>query len=84
MFWIKGFYSPLKLNVSRRASEAERWMRTEKHTENGWLKFMAHSPEGKKLGIFGLGSIGKQIAKRAKAFDMEIHYHNRYSEEATE
>ena len=31
----------------------------------------------KNLGILGYGHIGKEIAKRAKAFNMEIHYHNR-------
>jgi glyoxylate reductase len=52
-------------------------MRAEKSSEGGFLKFMARSPEGKNLGIFGLGSIGKQIAKRAKGFDMKVYYHNR-------
>jgi len=32
---------------------------------------------GKKLGIFGLGSIGEKLAKRAAGFDMAIGYHNR-------
>ncbi len=32
---------------------------------------------GKTLGIVGLGSIGLRVAKRAVAFDMKIHYHNR-------
>ena len=32
---------------------------------------------GKKLGILGMGRIGQAIAKRAKAFDLDIHYHNR-------
>jgi len=32
---------------------------------------------GRKLGIFGLGAIGRQIAKRALGFDMEIGYHSR-------
>ena len=31
----------------------------------------------KRLGIFGMGRIGRAVAKRAKAFGMEIHYHNR-------
>ena len=32
---------------------------------------------GRKMGIFGLGAIGKEIAKRALGFDMEIGYHSR-------
>ena len=31
----------------------------------------------KKLGILGMGRIGRAVAKRAKGFNMEIHYHNR-------
>jgi hydroxypyruvate reductase len=32
---------------------------------------------GRKVGIYGLGAIGEQIARRAAAFEMEIAYHNR-------
>jgi glyoxylate reductase len=32
---------------------------------------------GKRLGILGMGRIGQAVAKRARGFDMEIHYHNR-------
>ena len=32
---------------------------------------------GKKLGVLGMGRIGQAIAKRAKAFDLDINYHNR-------
>lgn len=32
---------------------------------------------GRRMGIFGLGAIGRQIARRAQGFDMEIAYHSR-------
>lgn len=32
---------------------------------------------GKKLGIIGMGRVGRVMAKRARGFDMEIHYHGR-------
>lgn len=38
-------------------------------------------PTGKKLGIFGLGHIGKQIAKRGLGFDMEVGYFGRKPQE---
>lgn len=38
---------------------------------------------GRKMGIFGLGAIGKKIAKRALGFDMEIGYHSRTRRDET-
>ncbi len=35
------------------------------------------SPKGKRVGILGLGQIGKSFARRAEAFGMEVHYWNR-------
>lgn len=37
----------------------------------------AHDPEGKVLGIVGMGGIGRALAKRAHGFDMKVQYHNR-------
>lgn len=33
---------------------------------------------GKRLGILGMGRVGQVVAKRARGFEMEIHYHNRH------
>jgi lactate dehydrogenase-like 2-hydroxyacid dehydrogenase len=65
------------LNVSRRFSESERFLREGKTAEGGWAKFLARDPEGKTLGIIGMGNIGKELAKRAAALEMNIIYYNR-------
>ena len=46
---------------------------------DGWSPtgILGHRINGKRLGIVGMGSIGQAIARRAKAFGMSIHYHNR-------
>jgi glyoxylate reductase len=38
---------------------------------------LGHDPEGKTLGILGMGGIGRNLRKKAAAFDMKIVYHNR-------
>lgn len=47
--------------------------------QGGWRETLAPLPNvsGKRMGILGLGTIGRQIAKRSLGFDMEIGYHNR-------
>jgi D-3-phosphoglycerate dehydrogenase len=47
--------------------------------QGGWKGIRSPRPDisGKRLGIFGMGAIGRAIAKRAEAFDMQIYYHNR-------
>ena len=46
---------------------------------NGWSPtwMLGHRIWGKRLGIIGMGRIGQAVARRAKAFGMSIHYHNR-------
>ncbi|HMN50946.1 MAG TPA: D-glycerate dehydrogenase [Xanthobacteraceae bacterium] len=45
----------------------------------GWSPtwMLGHRMQGKRLGIIGMGRIGSEVAKRAKAFGLQIHYHNR-------
>ena len=65
----------LLLCVSRKVSEAERFVRAGKWTTG---KFpLGRDLTGKTCGIVGLGKIGKTIAKRAAAFDMNIAYFRR-------
>jgi lactate dehydrogenase-like 2-hydroxyacid dehydrogenase len=65
----------LLLDVARRASEADRFVR-----RGGWLKEkfpLATKVSGKRLGLVGMGRIGRTVARRASGFDMEIRYHDR-------
>jgi len=45
----------------------------------GWSPtwMLGHRIYGKRLGIVGMGRIGQALARRAKAFGLQIHYHNR-------
>ena len=53
--------------------------------QGGWKAIRSPRPDisGRRLGIFGMGAIGRAIAKRAEAFDMQIFYHNRNKIEAS-
>ena len=46
---------------------------------HGWTPtwMMGHRITGKRLGIIGMGRIGQAVARRAKAFGLQIHSHNR-------
>lgn len=67
----------LFLAVSRRIAEGERVMRTGEW--QGWAPtwMLGHRINGKRLGIIGMGRIGRAVARRARGFNMAVHYHNR-------
>ena len=67
----------LLLNAMRRTAEGERLLRAGKWP--GWSPtwHLGRAMKGKRLGIVGMGRIGRAVAERARAFGMEIHYHNR-------
>jgi lactate dehydrogenase-like 2-hydroxyacid dehydrogenase len=67
----------LILGAARRAPEGEAMLRSRQWTGWGPLQLVGRRLDGKRLGILGLGKIGQALAKRARGFDMEIHYHNR-------
>ena len=62
---------PRRLLHGIRAVENNEW--------KGWSPtwMLGHRINGKRLGIIGMGRIGQAVARRAKAFGMQIHYHNR-------
>ena len=75
----------LLLDVLRRISEGDRIIRKGQWKQiYGAYDYVGLDLHGKTLGIMGLGRIGKTLAKRAKAFDMKIIYHNRKQISKTE
>ena len=68
----------LILGAARRAGEGEALMRRQGGWSGWHTLFMAGTDvHGRRLGIVGMGRIGRALARRARAFDMTIHYHNR-------
>ncbi|WP_166416983.1 2-hydroxyacid dehydrogenase [Cochlodiniinecator piscidefendens] len=67
----------LILGVTRRISEGVALMRSGKW--EGWAPtaLLGGRVSGRRLGILGMGRIGQAVARRAQAFGMQVHYHNR-------
>jgi glyoxylate reductase len=68
----------LILAVPRRLTEGARVITGEQEWD-GWAPtwMLGHRIWGKRLGIIGMGRIGQAVARRARAFGLQIHYHNR-------
>jgi glyoxylate reductase len=68
----------LLLAVARRIAEGASVIPGDAWT-GGWSPtwMLGHRITGKRLGIVGMGRIGQALAKRANAFGLSIHYHNR-------
>src|SRR3569623_1175283 len=68
----------LILAVPRRLAEGATVITSDKDW-TGWTPtwMLGHRIWGKRLGIIGMGRIGQAVARRARAFGLQIHYHNR-------
>ncbi|KTT70001.1 2-hydroxyacid dehydrogenase [Sphingomonas endophytica] len=68
----------LILSVPRRLAEGEKLVRSGEW--KGWSPggMLGYRIGGKALGIVGMGRIGQAVARRARAFGLSIHYHNRH------
>jgi glyoxylate reductase len=68
----------LILCVPRRLIEGAAVLTSDKEWQ-GWSPtwMLGHRIWGKRLGIIGMGRIGQAVARRARAFGLQIHYHNR-------
>src|SRR5437016_13756061 len=68
----------LLLAVPRRLAEGAQVLTSDREW-TGWSPtwMLGHRIWGKRLGIVGLGRIGQAVARRAQAFGLRIHYHDR-------
>jgi glyoxylate reductase len=69
----------LILAVPRRLAEGTVLLKDARAQWSGWSPtwMLGHRIFGKRLGIIGMGRIGQAVARRARAFGLQIHYHNR-------
>jgi len=67
----------LLLGAARRAAEGDSLVRSGNWTSWSPAFMVGHQVTGKRLGIIGMGKVGQVMARRARGFDMQIHYHNR-------
>jgi lactate dehydrogenase-like 2-hydroxyacid dehydrogenase len=66
----------LMIGAARRASEGERLVRSREWKDWSPRFMVGTQVTGKRLGILGFGRVGQVVAKRARGFDMEIHYND--------
>ncbi|MCP5409959.1 MAG: D-glycerate dehydrogenase [Chromatiaceae bacterium] len=67
----------LLLGAARRAHEGEQQIRTDSWADWSATYQLGLQVSGKRLGIIGMGRVGQIMARRARGFDMQIHYYNR-------
>jgi glyoxylate reductase len=69
----------LILAVPRRLAEGANVLSGADKDWPGWSPtwMLGHRISGKRLGVIGMGRIGQAVARRASAFGLQIHYHNR-------
>jgi lactate dehydrogenase-like 2-hydroxyacid dehydrogenase len=67
----------LMIGAARRAGEGEMLVRTRAWKDWSPSFMVGIQVTGKRLGIVGMGRVGQIVAKRARGFDMEVHYTNR-------
>ena len=66
----------LMIGAARRAGEGERLVREGRWKDWSPAFMVGTQVTGKRLGILGMGRVGQVVAKRARGFDMAIHYHD--------
>ena len=67
----------LLLNTLRQFPKAESWLRDGRWVKDGAFPLSPFSMKGRRVGIYGLGRIGMEIARRLEPFKVKIGYHTR-------
>ncbi|RUU61650.1 2-hydroxyacid dehydrogenase [Mesorhizobium sp. M2C.T.Ca.TU.002.02.1.1] len=67
----------LLINTVRELYAAEKWLRDGDWAEKGNYRLSRLTLRGRSVGIFGMGRIGRAVARRIEAFGLPIAYHNR-------
>jgi glyoxylate reductase len=67
----------LLLAAARRLAEGDRYARSAAFTHYDPGLILGQEVHGATIGIIGMGGIGRQVARRARGFDMTVLYHNR-------
>jgi lactate dehydrogenase-like 2-hydroxyacid dehydrogenase len=66
----------LIIGAARRASEGEKMVRERLWKDWSPAFMVGTQVTGKRLGILGMGRVGRVVARRARGFEMRIHYHD--------
>lgn len=74
----------LMLGAARRASEGDALVRSGEWSDWSPSFMVGKQVTGKRFGVLGMGRVGRVVAKRARGFAMEVHYHNRNPVEMAE
>ena len=74
----------LMLATARNVVVGDRFARSPEFTHYDPSQWIGFEVSGSTLGIVGMGRIGRQVARRALAFDMKVVYHNRNRDEQAE
>jgi lactate dehydrogenase-like 2-hydroxyacid dehydrogenase len=67
----------LLLGAARRGAEGDRLLRAKRWQDWSPSFMVGAQPTGRRLGIIGMGRVGQVVARRARGFDMTVHYFNR-------
>ena len=67
----------LIISLIRKICDGNEYVKSGKWKGNSWDLFWGESLNDEKLGIIGLGNIGKEVAKRANSFGLKVYYNNR-------